>query len=217
VTNEVTLAGNFSNEGASGGNIRLLKNINALWLLQQCRRSWSPEGSLTYDEIREMAESAPALTAFVDPDHAGFANPDDMPSAICAFCQTTGQRVPATRAEIARVVMESIALKYRSVVDRLRVLHGKPINKVHVMGGGARNGLLNQFAADAIGLPVHAGPLEATAIGNLLLQAKALGHLESDDQIREVVRNSFEVKTYEPLGSAEWEEAYRRFQEIEGK
>lgn len=217
VTNEVTLAGNFSNEGASGGNIRLLKNINALWLLQQCRRSWSPDGSLTYDEIREMAESAPALTAFVDPDHAGFANPDDMPSAICAFCRATGQKVPETRAQIARVVMESIALKYRSVVDKLRVLHGKPINKVHVMGGGARNGLLNQFAADAIGLPVLAGPLEATAIGNLLLQAKALGHVDSDDQIREVVRNSFEVETYEPSGLPEWEEAYQRFAEIEGK
>lgn len=217
VANEMTLAGNFSNEGASGGNIRLLKNINALWLLQQCRRSWSPDGTLSYDEIREMAESAPALTAFVDPDYAGFANPTDMPVAICEFCRSTGQKVPSTKAEIARVVMESIALKYRSVVDKLRILHGKPINRVHVMGGGTKNELLNQFAADAMGLPVLTGPLEATAIGNLLLQAKALGYVKSDEEIREVVRSSFEVKTYQPSGSAEWAKAYEGFKEIEGK
>ncbi len=217
VTNEISLAGNFSNEGASGGNIRLLKNINALWLLQQCRRSWSPDGSLSYDEIRAMAELATGLTAFVDPDFAGFANPADMPTAICEFCRSTGQKVPSTKSEIARVVMESIALKYRSVVDKLRVMHGKPINRVHVMGGGTRNELLNQFAADAMGLPVLTGPLEATAIGNLLLQAKALGYVKSDEEIREVVRNSFEVKTYEPSGSAEWARAYERFKEIEGK
>jgi len=216
ITNKMTLSGNFSNEGASGGNIRLLKNINALWLLQQCRRSWSPDGSLTYEEIRSLAESAPALRCFVDPDFPGFANPDDMPSAIVDFCRQTSQPAPSTRGEIARCVMESIALKYRAVIDKLRVLHGKPINRVHVVGGGARNELLNQFAADAIGLPILAGPLEATAIGNLLLQAKALGGVASDEDIRQVVMNSFQVAKYEPSGSASWEKAYERFKEIEG-
>jgi rhamnulokinase len=215
--NETTLKGNFSNEGASEGNIRLLKNINALWMLQQCRKAWSGKTPISYDEITAMARDAEPFKAFVDPDCPEFANPPSMPEALCKFCERTGQKAPENNAAIARMVMESIALKYRSVIEKLRTMREQPINRIHIIGGGTKNELLNQFAANAVGVPVLTGPLEATAIGNLLLQAKAMGQLSSHDQIREVVRNSFVVKQYDPQGSPAWQTAYERFKEIEGK
>jgi rhamnulokinase len=217
VTNELTFAGNFSNEGTATGGIRLLKNISALYLVQQCRRAWSAGRPPSYDELTKMAEEAEPFVAVLDPDAPEFANPADMPSAIADYLRKTGQRVPETRGGIVRCALESIALKYRSVLEQLRSLTAHPIRKVHIVGGGTQNRLLCELAADAMGLPVLAGPLEATAIGNILMQAKAAGRIASHDEIRAVVRRSFSVERYEPEAPERWQSAYERFRELEAR
>lgn len=217
VTNERTLKGNFSNEGTADGGFRLLRNVSALWLVQQCRKAWSVGRPVSYDELTQAAAEAEPFVAVLDPDAPEFANPGHMPSAMRDYFRKTGQRVPETDGGLVRAALESIALKYRSVLGQLGEISPKPIRKVHVMGGGTQNKLLCKFAADAIELPVLAGPLEATAIGNLLVQAKAIGRIESFSEIRDVVRRSFAIEKYEPKDSALWRSAYERFKELEGK
>jgi len=210
-----SLANNFTNEGGVGGTFRLLKNVQALWLLQECRRAWAEQGQdISYDDLVRMAEAAPPFAALVDPDDPSFLSPPDMSAAIEAFCTATRQPPPRDRGATVRCVLESLALKYRWVLERIEEMRRRPISVVHVVGGGCRNGLLCRFTADATGLPVLAGPVEATAAGNVIVQAMALGHLSSLDEGRALVRRSFEVTQYEPGERGPWDEAYGRFKEI---
>ncbi len=206
--NEEARQANFTNEGGVAGTIRFLKNITGLWLIQQCRREWSSKSPLSYEEITRLAESAPPLKSLIDPDWADFLNPPSMTEAIRDFCLRTGQPVPATASEIVRCVLESLALKYRFALDQIRRLTETEIRCIHLIGGGSKNKLLCQFTADATGLPVIAGPAEATACGNLMVQALALGYVRSLIEIREVIKNSFEPRIYEPRDSHRWERAY---------
>lgn len=203
---------NFTNEGGFGGTTRFLKNVMGLWLLQECRRTWAREGrDYSYEELARLAEDAPALEPVVDPDHHVFLSPGDMPSRIRRYCEATGQRPPEEPGEVARCALESLALKYRWVLEKAREITGRGIRVVHVVGGGVRNGLLCQLTADATGLPVRTGPVEATALGNLLVQAYAGGCVGSLDEIRASARRSSEVRDYEPRGAGdEWEAAFER-------
>ena len=209
-----SLAANFTNEGGVGGTFRFLKNVTGLWLVQGCRKAWAADGPMSYEELAASAAAAPPFAALVDPDDPAFLNPPDMPEAVAAYCRRTGQEPPGTRASLVRSLLESLALKYRSVIEELGVIRERSISKVHIIGGGSRNALLCQFTADATGLPVLAGPAEATAAGNILVQAMALGRLESPAEIRAVVRRSFELATYEPSGKSAWDAAYAHFREI---
>jgi len=213
ITDEARRA-NFTNEGGVAGTFRVLKNITGLWLLQQCRRAWSSEREVSYDELIGAASEAPPFVSLVDPDDPTFLNPPDMPAAVRAFCRRTGQPDPASMAATVRCVLESLALKYRFVLEQLRRLRAEPIRRIHVIGGGAKNTLLCQFTADATGVPVHAGPVEATAIGNLLVQAVALGQIGSLADLREIVRASFPPQVYETCDTERWDEAWQRFQEL---
>jgi rhamnulokinase len=205
---------NLTNEGGVAGTFRVLKNISGLWLIQQCRQAWSRDSLYSYEELTAMAARAQGFPSLIEPDHPDFVNPPDMPLAIQQFCRRTGQPVPETIPEILNCILVSLALKYRLVLDQLRRIYPHPINRLHIIGGGARNELLCQLAADATGLPVLAGPAEATVIGNLLVQAMGMGHISSLRALREVVRNSFEVKRYEPSGAEGWEAAYDRLREL---
>ncbi len=205
---------NLTNEGGVGNTFRVLKNVTGLWLVQECRRAWTRERVYSYEELAGMAASGRPFRALIDPDHAGFLNPGDMPEAICHYCEATGQSRPETPAEFVRCILEGLALKYRMVLDELRQIHPSPINRVHVIGGGSSNGTLCQFTANASGLPVLAGPSEATAIGNLLVQAMGLGHISSLVELREIVRTSFPLKRYEPKEVGAWDRAYQRFVEV---
>jgi rhamnulokinase len=213
VISEASLEANFTNEGGVGGTVRFLKNVSGLWLVQGCRKAWSADGPpATYEEMTRAAMDAPPFAALIDPDDPSFLNPGDMPSAITAFCRRTKQAPPGTKGAIVRSLLESLALKYRFVIDQLRLVLGHPIEKIHVIGGGSRNALLCQLTADATGLPVVAGPAEATAIGNILVQAMALGHVASPAEMRAIIRESFEPRSYQPSGRVpDWEAAAARF------
>lgn len=213
VINETTRELNFTNEGAVGG-FRLLKNISGLWQLQQCRKAWSEERTYGYEELMGMASSSEPFPALIDPDHPDFLHPTDMPEAIARYCRATGQAAPSSHAALVRALLESLALKYRYTLDQLRRISKAPIQKIHIIGGGSRNALLCRFTADATGLPVVAGPAEATAAGNLMMQALALGHVRSLAGMRDVIRGSFSLQSYEPGEAEAWDEAYERFQKI---
>ena len=207
--NSETLAYNFTNEGGVNGTIRFLKNIMGLWLVQECRREWTRSGmSYTYQELSAMASAAPAFVAFVDPSDARFLPPGDMVCRLQSFCRETGQPVPDTHPALIRCALESLALEYRWVAERLEKLLQRPLPVIHIIGGGSQNQLLNQFTANATGRQVIAGPVEATAIGNLLVQALGLGLLASLSEARAVVRNSFDVQYYQPMERQAWEDAY---------
>ena len=210
--NAQTLADNFTNEGGVGGRFRLLKNVLGLWILQECRRRWAEEAEPpSYDTLTLEARAAASFGSLIDPDDERFLRPTDMPARIGEFCRETGQLVPRSRGEITRCILESLALKYRAVIERLDALLGRRIEVIHIVGGGSRNTLLCQLTADATGRPVDAGPAEATVMGNLLVQAMALGHLQTVEDIREVVRNSTVASVYEPAGGDRWSEAYAKF------
>jgi rhamnulokinase len=212
IINANTLRYNFTNEGGVAGTTRLLKNIMGLWLVQECRRTWARLTSMiSYEELLERANSAPAFAALVDPDDPSFISPGDMPARIAAFCTRTGQPAPSDEGDIVRCALESLALKYRWTVRRLESVIGGPIRTIHVVGGGARNTLLCQFTADACRCPVHAGPVEATAAGNVLMQALARNRLGSLADLRAVVARSFPVTVYEPGDTAAWDDAAERF------
>ena len=202
---------NFTNEGGACKTFRFLKNITGLWLIQQCARSWCKND---YGRLTKEATQSPAFKALVNPDWPEFLNPPDMPEAIKRFCRKTRQTAPKSPAQMTRCILESLALQYRLVLGQLRELSPRPINTIHIIGGGVRNGLLCQFTADATGLPVLAGPVEATAIGNIMMQALALGYVKSLPEIREVVRNSFQPVRYVPRQKSQWDEAYERFKRI---
>jgi rhamnulokinase len=211
VIDERTRAANLTNEGGVAGTFRLLRNVTGLWLVHECRRTWELEGRrYGFDELVSLAQEAPPLRAFVDPNDPVFAEPGDMPQRVRDFCTATGQPVPENPAAVIRCILESLALEHARAIDLLREATGASPSEVHVVGGGARNNLLCRWTADAAGLPVVAGPAEATVIGNLVVQAIALGELASLEEARSVVRASFEQTVHEPQDSAAWREARER-------
>jgi len=203
---------NLTNEGGLDGTYRLLKNIMGLWLVQQCKRAFDARGrKYEYGELARLAAKAPALRSIVNPDDARFLNPPDMPKAIQAFCRETKQPVPRTEGELVRCAYESLALKYREVLGWLEELAGTGIEVIHIVGGGSQSRILNQFTADACQRPVVTGPVEATAMGNLLVQVRARGELSSLAEMRQVIRRSSDVAVFKPGKAAAWEDASARF------
>lgn len=220
VINEVSLAFNLTNEGGVNDTFRVLKNIMGMWLLQECRREWVLQGqSFSYAELTQMATQAPALKSFVRPSDPRFLHPSDaqsgtMVTRIQRFCQEAGQPVPRSIGEITRCILESLALEYRRTVEQLSAFAEMELPVIHIIGGGSRNQLLNQLTADATGRVVVAGPVEATAIGNILVQAIATGHLTSLEEARSLVRKSGEITTWEPSGDSGWDDTYARYQAL---
>ena len=207
---------NFTNEIGFGGSTRFLKNIIGLWLLQESRREWACRGqNLDYAEINRLAEQAEPFRSLINPNAARFLKPDNMPAKIAAYCRETDQPEPATPGQVARCILESLALLYRHVLDDIEQLTGREIARLHIVGGGSQSALLNQFTANATGRSVLTGPVEATAIGNLLIQAIAMGDLDSLVSLRRVVRQSFTIATWEPDRSTAWEHAHQRFATLE--
>ncbi len=215
IINDDVLRFHFTNEGGVGHTIRLLHNMTGLWLLQECRRQWAREGkSYTWEEMLALAEQAPPFTCLIDPDAADFLHPTDMPAAIRAYCARTGQPVPQDHGAIVRCCLESLALKHRWVLEAVERLVGHPIEVVRVVGGGSRNTLLCQYTANACARPVVAGPVEATALGNIMVQAVAAGHLANIAEGRAAIAASVERHTYEPRDTERWEGAYQRLLEM---
>lgn len=203
---------NFTNEIGFGGSIRLLKNIIGLWLVQECRRAWAAGGQeYDYAALTQLAESAEPFVSLINPADGRFLSPGDMPQKISAYCREHDQPVPATPGAMVRCILQSLALLYRQTLGSLSKLAGYPIDTLHIVGGGSKNALLNQMTANALQIPVITGPVEATAAGNILVQAIALGDLESLDAAREVVRRSFECSTFAPWEQETWDAANVRF------
>ena len=214
-TSPEAMAVNASNEGGIG-NIRFLKNCMGTWLSQELRRAWAiADGEeMAWDDFDNMAYEAPEFGSFIDPDDASFYNPTNMEEAIIAFCEKTSQPVPQNRSELIRLVYESLALKYRMVNEQLGKAAGKETKVVHIVGGGCKNALLNQFTADAVGVPVVAGPQEATAIGNLMVQAMAMGIIDGMQGAQALIKKAFPIKEFQPANVEAWREAYERFKTI---
>jgi rhamnulokinase len=205
----------FTNEGGVGGTTRLLKNIAGLWLVQECRRVWNQSGeNFSWDDLTQLAAAQPPLKSFVDPNSSEFLAPSDMPEAIRNYCKRTSQAVPEEKGAILRCALESLALKFRQVLGLCEQLAGGRIETIHIVGGGTQNRQLCQFAADACGRRVVAGPIEATATGNVMMQAVAAGDVSSIADAREVIRRSFAVEQYEPKNTVAWDDAYQRFLKI---
>ncbi|MEE4284888.1 MAG: rhamnulokinase [Mariniphaga sp.] len=214
LVSEKSLDMNFTNEGGVEGTTRFLKNIMGMWLIQECKRIWDLEKEITWQEIVDLSNHAVPFKCLINPDDSIFLNPGNMPGAIQNYCRKTKQPVPESKGEIARCIYDSLALKYKYTIGQIEEITGEKIEKLHIIGGGANNELLNQFTANATGIPVFAGPTEATAIGNILLQAKALGVLNSLQEVREVVKSSFEVEIYNPVSKMNWESAFEKFKRL---
>lgn len=206
----------LSNEVAANGKIDYLKNIIGLWLLQECRRSWQETGQdMTFPTLATLAEQAMSLGCYIDPDAPEFVPPGDMPERIRTFCQRTGQRVPITIGEVSRCVYESLALKYRYALEQLQHLTGRSFPVLHILGGGSNAALLCQMTANSCGIPVVAGPAEATALGNILIQLTALGYLQDLEAGRKLVMQTEQVQTYLPAENrSSWEYAYSNFRKL---
>lgn len=209
---EEARAHNFTNEAGYGGTTRFLRNIVGMWILQECRRTWADRGrQTTYEELERNAADNQSLRSLIHPNAARFWKPDDMPEKIASYCRETGQPEPETCGQFVRCIFESLALLYREALSDLERVTGKEIRTLHIVGGGSRHVLLNQFAANATGRRVITGPVEATAIGNVLVQAIVLGQLDSLRSLRRTVRDSFPVQTYQPDADPAWETARERF------
>jgi len=212
VINDTTLNLNYTNEGGIYRTVRLLKNIMGLWVYQECRRAWKKEGiSISYDEMDAMADAAKPFQAFIDVDDESFYSPGNMPEKVVAYCEKTGQTAPSDMGGIIRVVMESLALKYRSAVEGLEKITGKKVPALHIVGGGCKNTMLSQFTANLLNRPVTAGPVEATALGNILAQLIALKEVDDLQQARSLVKSSFPTDEYTPRDMELWEDAYNRY------
>jgi rhamnulokinase len=217
IINEKSFEFGFTNEIGVCSTVRVLKNISGLWLVQECRRTWAARGDeLSYEDLTGLAEQAPPFSAIINPDHAPFAAPGDMPARLEAFCKETGQEPPLSKGELIRTILECLALKYRLVLTRLEELVGHRLEVLHIVGGGAKNGILNQFTANAINRPVVAGPVEATSAGNILLQMLGTGDLGSLSEGRELIRQSFETEEFLPVEPGAWDHAYRQFIKVAG-
>jgi len=214
--NDQSLALNITNEGGVDGTFRVSKNIMGLWLVQECRRTWMHQeaSDLSYTELTRLADEAQPFQTVVDPDYPTFLPPGDMPERIRAFCRKSGQIVPETKGAVIRCVLEGLALKYRWVLENLEQMLDTHLDPIYIVGGGTQNELLSQLTADCTGKVVLAGPVEATAMGNLLMQAKALGLIGSLSELRAVVRRSCVVKRYEPNPDSRWDVAFTRLNDL---
>lgn len=209
---------NFTNEGGVQGSVRLLKNIAGLWIVQQCRERWKREGNeLSWDRLTELAEEAPSMVSIIDPDDHSFVAPDDMPTAIQAYCRKTGQPVPEGEGQIIRCALESLVLRYRFVLQCLEQLVGREMKTIHMVGGGVQNQLLCQLTADACNRHVVAGPVEATALGNVMMQAIGTGALSSISEARQLIRRAPDIRTYDPRPHGHWDEGYAKLQSLVAK
>lgn len=215
VINATTFNLNYTNEGGMNRSTRLLKNIMGLWIYQECKRYWDKkEEVLSFDQLEEMAAVSKPFVAFIDPDDDTFASPGNMPQKILEFCKRTNQTVPEDKGSIVRCIMESLALKYRMVMEGLEEIVGYTLPVLHVVGGGCKNTMLCQYTANAIHRPVSAGPIEATAVGNLAAQLIALKEVANVQQVRQLVKRSFPAYEYYPEDGAAWGDAYERFKKI---
>jgi rhamnulokinase len=212
VINAAALDSNLTNEGGVAGTFRLLKNVMGLWLLQECRRAWAgTSADMPYDDLIRLVSEAPAFGAVIDPDDERLLRPGDMPARIAALSSEKGNALPADPGRVVRCIFESLALKYRWTIEQLEQVTGSSVEAIHLVGGGANNRLLCQMTADACGRPVLAGPVEATAIGNLMVQAITLGIVASLAEARQMVRRSVSVEMFEPAPTEGWEDAWHRF------
>ena len=218
ITTGQAMGYNISNEGGIG-NIRCLKNCMGTWLVQELRRVWriADGKEMAWEEITRLAKMAPAFQTLIDPDDGSFYNPANMQDAIAAFCSRTRQEPPADRGGYIRTVYESLALKYRMVNEQICDVSSSETKVVHIVGGGSKNGLLNQFTADALGLPVLAGPEEATAVGNFMVQAMGLGIIDTMHEALPIIKEAFPIAEYTPRDTATWSDAYARFREVCGE
>ena len=205
---------NFTNEGGVEGTTRFLKNICGMWLLERCRKEWGDEAPSDYGVLLADAMKATAFQSIINPDDEMFANPADMQAAIKQYCAETGQHVPEGYAEICRCILDSLALRYRQVFGYLKEMSVFPINTLHIIGGGSLNEYLNQFTANATGVTVLAGPQECTALGNIMLQAKAAGAVEDIFDMRRIIADSVSMKRFEPKDKAEWDAAYEKYLKV---
>jgi rhamnulokinase len=209
--NDVVYDHKFSNEGTISGDIRLLENIMGMWIIQNCKREWDKEQLVSWDDVVDMAKSAPQFASLIDVTAQEFYDGKAVIETIAKYCEDTRQPVPQTMGEIARCVYESMAMSYKEAFLGLEKLKGGRIDVLHIVGGGANNKFLNQMSANALDREVIAGPSEATAIGNLMVQVKASGELADMGEMRKVIRKSCDVETYEPIGSHEWAAQYERY------
>ena len=206
---------NYTNEGGVNKTIRFLKNIMGLWLIQESRRQWDREGELlSFDELEKQANEATPFASLIDPDYPAFQTPGNMPRRIREYCEKTGQKVPETKGEIVRCIAESLAFKYRQTIEGMEDVNGKKYNSVHIVGGGIKDKMICRFTANATKRVVEAGPVEATSIGNVLVQAMAVGAISDLNEGRKVVKNSFDIARYEPEDSEAWDNAYAKWLEI---
>jgi rhamnulokinase len=215
VISEESFRATFSNEGGVFGTTRFLKNIAGMWLWQECKRVWDAKGiNTSYADLVIQAEKSPPFTALIDPDAADFQAPANMVDALGRFCHRTEQPSPADPGALTRLILESLALKYRYVKESLARVTDRPVDRIYIVGGGSQNQLLNQFTADALNCTIVAGPVEAASIGNIIMQLFALGEIRSLSEGRSLIRRSFETKIFEPRHTAAWDDAYARFQKI---
>lgn len=211
IINDKTFKYEFTNEGGVENTIRLLKNIMGLWLTQECRRQWQREGTdLSYAELAALAEKAEPFARHIDVDYSGFLAPGDMPKRINDYLKETGQKPIKDKGQMTRTILESLALKYCSIMEAVEDVAGHKIEVLHIVGGGIQNELLCQFTANALGRKVITGPIEATASGNILMQAIATGQIKTLAEARRIVRNSFELKEYEPQKTSLWQKQYKK-------
>jgi rhamnulokinase len=211
IINKESFDKNFTNEGGVEGTTRFLKNICGMWLLERCRKEWEVTNNYSYPELIEAALAVKAFRSVINPDAPCFANPTSMIEAIRHYCRETGQPEPTTYGEITRCIFDSLALRYRQVFGYMQAMAPFKIEKLHVIGGGSRNNLLNQFTCNAVGVPVTAGPSEGTAIGNIMLQAKAAGLVKDIQEMRSLIGRSIELNSFVPEHPQEWEEAYQSY------
>jgi rhamnulokinase len=215
VINDAAYEANLTNEGGVYGTFRFLKNVAGLWLAQQCRATWRTTGTdYTYDQLTSLAEQAEPFRCFIDPDDGSFLPHGDMPARIREYCVRTRQPIPETEGQVMRTLYESLAMKYHQSLNQQSVISGHAVSKLHVIGGGTQNKLLCQMTADAINRPVIAGPVEATALGNAVVQMITLGWIGNIAEAREIISRSFPIAHYEPKNTGAWEDAYARFEKI---
>lgn len=206
---------NFTNEGGAEKTIRFLKNIMGLWLIQESRRQWDREGELlSFDELENQANIAEPFASLIDPDYHEFQTPGNMPERIREYCRKTGQKVPETKGEIVRCIAESLAFKYRSTIEGMEDVTGKKYDVINIVGGGIKDKMICSFTANATKRKVLAGPVEATSIGNVIMQGIAMGAIKNLKEGRKIVRNSFPIDIYEPSDSDKWDAAYKKWKEI---
>ncbi len=217
IINDVVFNHSFTNEGTITGGYRLLRNIMGLWIIQNCKREWDHKKPISWDEVVNNAKEAPAFQSFIDVDDHMFFDGSNMVGNVQQYCRNTGQKVPETIGEIARTVYESLAMCYREAFVGLEQLKGEQIDVLHIVGGGSKNDMLNQMTANAINRMVVAGPAEATAIGNLMVQIKASGGVKDLAEMRSVIRESCDVKTFSPTDVDAWADSFNRYKKIVGK